>query len=186
MTAVWTVLKGPLAVRLLAAVLCVAAGVAAVASWSGAPAILFVAAAAALAWFALWVIPAAMTLASILVVGIVALTSVSSHSVSVRLVVVTALLVAALLVADVAESLPADCAAWPALAGALRGRAGVLIAAGLAFAAAVALVDLVAVRGLVAVVVGMAFAAGAAWFAVRHPGSRPGQMYSPSDHETSG
>lgn len=167
MTAASKVLKGPVAVRVLATLLCLAAGVAAISTWSGPPVILLFAAVAALAWFALWVIPAAMTVACVLVVGIAAITSGSSHSVSVRLVVVTALLVAALLVADVAETLPADCVAWPVLAGALRGRIGVLLAAAVAFGAAAALVELVAVRGLLAIVVGMACAMAAAWFAVR-------------------
>lgn len=155
-------MRRPLALRVIAATGCVAAAV--VAMWSGPGVLVLLVAGVCVALFCFvwWRTPAGLTVAGVLVVGI--LTATNSYapvsSVAVRVAVVVVLLTTSLLVAGVAESLPYDCTdAWSALRGTLASRVWTILLALAGAVAAGSIVWIVPVRGVLPIALGMVAAA---------------------------
>lgn len=150
------------ALRVLAAVLCVAGVVAG--SWHGPRPLVLLAllAVVAGAFFVVWRLPAALTAAGGCVVLslTIGLLFTRTQGVPWRAVVVAALLASALLVADAAESLPTGAGAWRGLLVALRRRTVPALVAAAALAAVVVFTAAPpAFAGVAVVVTGMAAAA---------------------------
>ncbi|MGH3098752.1 MAG: hypothetical protein ACRDMV_22415 [Streptosporangiales bacterium] len=160
----------PVALRVAAAVGCLAAW--AVAAWGGPSvlALLLLGTCGALAGFVVWRAAAGMTVAGVVVVGSLALAAAYADGMGLvlRSVLAGVLLVLSLLVAGVAESLPDGCvSAWSVLGATLASRRSLLVLAAASAAGAGALAAAGPVRGLAPILLGMAAAVAAVWLGVR-------------------